>query len=80
MAGRLVGAGTLQARAHGSLFQPPNLIELGAGRAGLIAASLGLSSFSLAGLYCNHADLSPRHASLLLGLTNTCGAIPGADP
>lgn len=44
---------------------------------GLITASLGLSSFSLAGLYCNHADLSPRHASLLLGITNTSGAIPG---
>lgn len=44
---------------------------------GLITASLGLSSFSLAGLYCNHADLSPRHASLLLGITNTSGAMPG---
>lgn len=45
--------------------------------AGLITASLGLASFSLAGLYCNHADLSPRHAPVLLGLTNTIGAVPG---
>lgn len=36
-----------------------------------------MASFSLAGLYCNHADLSPRHAPILLGLTNTVGAVPG---
>ena len=45
--------------------------------AAFISASQGLSAFSLAGLYSNHADLSPRHASLLLGITNTCGALPG---
>lgn len=45
--------------------------------AGLIATALGLASFSLAGLYCNHADLSPRYAPVLLGLTNTSGAVPG---
>lgn len=45
--------------------------------AGLITASLGLASFSLGGLYCNHADLSPRYAPVLLGLTNTSGALPG---
>lgn len=45
--------------------------------AGLISAALGLASVSVAGLYSNHADLSPRHASLLLGMTNTMGAIPG---
>ena len=47
------------------------------GPAGLVTAALGLASFSLAGLYCNHADLSPRHAPVLLGLTNTVGAVPG---
>ncbi|KAL3151747.1 hypothetical protein ABBQ38_012724 [Trebouxia sp. C0009 RCD-2024] len=46
-------------------------------KVGLITAALGLASFSLAGLYCNHADLSPRYAPVLLGLTNTTGAIPG---
>ena len=45
--------------------------------AGLITAGLGLASFSLAGLYCNHTDLSPRYAPVLLGLTNTSGAVPG---
>ncbi|KAI3427037.1 hypothetical protein D9Q98_006978 [Chlorella vulgaris] len=43
----------------------------------LVTMSLGLASFSLAGLYCNHADLSPRYASVLLGMTNTSGALPG---
>lgn len=44
---------------------------------GLITSALGLASFSMAGLYCNHQDLSPKYASFLLGLTNTTGAIPG---
>ena len=43
----------------------------------LVSAALGLSSLSLAGLYCNHADLSPRHAPLLLGGTTAVGAVPG---
>jgi ACS family sodium-dependent inorganic phosphate cotransporter len=44
---------------------------------GLITVALGLSSFSLAGLYCTHQDLSPKYSSALLGLTNTAGAVPG---
>lgn len=43
----------------------------------LVTVSLGLSSFSLAGLYCNHADLSPKYAPFLIGATNTAGAVPG---
>jgi ACS family sodium-dependent inorganic phosphate cotransporter len=43
----------------------------------LVTLSLGLSSFSLAGLYCNHADLSPKYAPVLIGATNTAGALPG---
>ena len=43
----------------------------------LVTLSLGLSSFSLAGLYCNHADLSPKYAPVLIGATNTIGAVPG---
>eukprot|EP00195_Chlamydomonas_chlamydogama_P013101 CAMPEP_0202904050 /NCGR_PEP_ID=MMETSP1392-20130828/27648_1 /ASSEMBLY_ACC=CAM_ASM_000868 /TAXON_ID=225041 /ORGANISM="Chlamydomonas chlamydogama, Strain SAG 11-48b" /LENGTH=531 /DNA_ID=CAMNT_0049591503 /DNA_START=299 /DNA_END=1894 /DNA_ORIENTATION=- len=42
-----------------------------------ITASLGISSFSLAGLYCTHQDMSPKYASAMLGLTNTIGAVPG---
>lgn len=43
----------------------------------MVALSLAISSFSLAGLYCTHGDMSPKHSSVLLGLTNTSGAIPG---
>jgi len=43
----------------------------------LITAGVSLSSFSYAGLYCNHQDMSPRFASILLGMTNTIGALPG---
>lgn len=42
-----------------------------------ITAALGLSSFSLAGLYCSHQDLSPKYSSAMLSLTNTAGALPG---
>lgn len=42
-----------------------------------IASALGLGNFSLAGLYCNHQDLSPKYASTMLGITNTVGALPG---
>lgn len=44
---------------------------------GFVSLALGLSSFSLGGLYCNHQDLSPRYSSFLLGLTNTWAAVPG---
>jgi cyanate permease len=43
----------------------------------LITVGVSLSSFSYAGLYCNHQDMSPRFASILLGMTNTIGALPG---
>ncbi|KAJ9508864.1 hypothetical protein QJQ45_028183 [Haematococcus lacustris] len=42
-----------------------------------ITAALGLSSFSLAGLYCTPQDLSPKYASALLSMSNTAGALPG---
>jgi ACS family sodium-dependent inorganic phosphate cotransporter len=29
------------------------------------------------GLYCTHGDLSSRYASVLLGLTNIAGSLPG---
>jgi hypothetical protein len=45
--------------------------------AALVTAALGMASFSMCGLYCNHADLSPRYAPFLLGMTNTIGALPG---
>ena len=44
---------------------------------GLVTLGLGLNSFSVAGLYCNHQDLSTRYSSNLFGITNTCGSMPG---
>ncbi|GMH45561.1 hypothetical protein BSKO_13518 [Bryopsis sp. KO-2023] len=44
---------------------------------GLVTLALGLASFSLGGLYCNHQDLSQKYSSFLLGLTNTVAAVPG---
>eukprot|EP00897_Mesotaenium_endlicherianum_P002490 jgi/Mesen1/2269/ME000154S01438 len=43
----------------------------------LLTAGMSFSSFALAGLYCTHQDISPKYAGLLLGLTNTAGAVPG---
>ncbi|KAE9609750.1 putative major facilitator superfamily [Lupinus albus] len=44
---------------------------------GLLTGGIALSSFALSGLYCTHQDMSPEYASILLGITNTVGAIPG---
>ena len=44
---------------------------------GLLTVGFSLASFSYAGLYCNHQDMSPRYSSILLGITNTVGALPG---
>ncbi|WOL13531.1 putative anion transporter 6, chloroplastic [Canna indica] len=42
-----------------------------------LTSGLALSSFALSGLYCTHQDISPEYASILLGITNTVGAVPG---
>ncbi|KAJ3678409.1 hypothetical protein LUZ60_002212 [Juncus effusus] len=42
-----------------------------------LTSGLALSSFALSGLYCTHQDISREYASILLGITNTVGAIPG---
>lgn len=44
---------------------------------GLLTGGLALSSFALSGLYCTHQDISREYASVLLGITNTVGAVPG---
>ncbi|XP_042485675.1 probable anion transporter 6, chloroplastic isoform X2 [Macadamia integrifolia] len=43
----------------------------------LLTGGLALSSFALSGLYCTHQDISPEYSSVLLGITNTVGAVPG---
>merc|ERR1711871_873172 len=47
------------------------------GPATLLTLALGLNSFSVAGLYCNHQDQSPKFSSNLFGITNTLGSMPG---
>ncbi|CAI5518573.1 unnamed protein product [Closterium sp. Naga37s-1] len=42
-----------------------------------LSGGIGLSACSYAGLYCSHQDISPKHASVLLGMSTTVGAIPG---
>ncbi|XP_039024324.1 LOW QUALITY PROTEIN: probable anion transporter 6, chloroplastic [Hibiscus syriacus] len=44
---------------------------------GILSCGLALSSFALSGLYCTHQDISPGYAIILLGITNTVGAVPG---
>ncbi|KAK7388590.1 hypothetical protein VNO78_23411 [Psophocarpus tetragonolobus] len=44
---------------------------------GILTGGLSLTSFSFSGLYCTHQDISPEYASILVGITNTVGAIPG---
>ena len=51
---------------------PPTVVVVA-----LMSLAFGLSAWSRAGLYCNHQDLSPRYASILLGVSNTAGALPG---
>lgn len=43
----------------------------------LMCCSQGLDSFSQSGLYSNHADIAPRYAGVLLGLSNTAGVLAG---
>lgn len=42
-----------------------------------LTSGVALSSFALSGLYCTHQDISSEYASILLGITNTVGAVPG---
>ena len=85
MISRGVSTGTVRKAAQSAAFLGPAACLLGASvvqdqpltSMALVTLSLGLSSFSLAGLYCNHADLSPKYAPILIGATNTVGAVPG---
>jgi MFS transporter, ACS family, solute carrier family 17 (sodium-dependent inorganic phosphate cotransporter), other len=45
----------------------------------LVTIGLGLSSFSQAGVYCNHQDIagSAKVAGVLLGMSNTVASLPG---
>ena len=43
----------------------------------LMCGALGIASFSVAGFGTNHLDIAPKHAGVLLGVTNTVATIPG---
>lgn len=43
----------------------------------LITLSKGFANFVLVGQYCTHADMCPKYSSVLLGMTNTTGSLPG---
>ncbi|EDV24988.1 expressed hypothetical protein [Trichoplax adhaerens] len=42
-----------------------------------VTIAVGFSGFGKSGYLVNHLDLSPKYASLLLGMTNFCASIPG---
>mmetsp|Transcript_27424 Transcript_27424/g.89767 ORF Transcript_27424/g.89767 Transcript_27424/m.89767 type:complete len:512 (-) Transcript_27424:1675-3210(-) len=41
----------------------------------LMGAAFACGAWTRTGLFCNHQDLSPKYASVLLGITNTAAAI-----
>jgi len=43
----------------------------------LLSIAIGLASFTFAGAGCNHLDISPRHAGVIFGISNTAATIPG---
>lgn len=42
-----------------------------------ITIAVGLGAFAWSGFAVNHLDIAPQHASVLMGITNTFGTIPG---
>jgi drug/metabolite transporter (DMT)-like permease/MFS family permease len=46
-----------------------------AGVVTLLSAAFALGAWSRVGLFCTHQDMSPKYASVLLGITNTAAAI-----
>lgn len=43
----------------------------------LMCGTLGLLALSWSGFLPNHLEIAPRHADVLMGITNTAGTIPG---
>ena len=44
---------------------------------GLMCGALGFLALTWAGFIPNHLEIAPRHADILMGITNTAGTIPG---
>lgn len=43
----------------------------------LLTIAVGVGAFSLSGFTVNHLDIAPQYASILMGISNTFGTIPG---
>lgn len=43
----------------------------------LLCGALGALAITWGGFISNHLDIAPRHADVLMGITNTAGTIPG---
>ena len=43
----------------------------------LLCGALGTLAFTWSGFAPNHLEIAPRHAPVLVGITNTAGTIPG---
>lgn len=42
-----------------------------------IIIAVGMGAYAWCGFAVNHLDIAPRHASILMGITNTLATIPG---
>lgn len=43
----------------------------------LLTIGVGIGAFSLSGFTVNHLDIAPNYASILMGISNTFGTVPG---
>ncbi|XP_055343082.1 sialin-like [Paramacrobiotus metropolitanus] len=43
----------------------------------LLICAVGMLAFSVASFAINHIDIAPQYAGILMGITNTIGAVPG---
>lgn len=43
----------------------------------LLTIGVGIGAFALSGFTVNHLDIAPDYASILMGISNTFGTIPG---
>jgi hypothetical protein len=41
------------------------------------SATLGLAGFARGGFSVNHMDIAPRHAGVVMGISNTAGTVAG---
>jgi len=62
--------------AAGFLLTTPFVQSKGIALAVMCIATCG-TGISIAGFGVNHLDIAPRHAGILMGITNTAGTLPG---